>query len=180
MNRPIAFFDVDETLIHIKSMFSFRKFYFRHLSETTWKEEEKKHQLEIERNIEAGADRGMVNALFYKAFANCEQGLFAKIADAWYREVRGGDDLFVPQTLQELYRHKEQGNAVAFVSGSAIEILSPLARELDVVHILATNLEIKNGLYTGNIIPPQVIGSGKRIMAKRLARQLQVELLRRK
>src|SRR3546814_15438352 len=38
----------------------------------------------------------------------------------------------------------------------------PIARELNVVHVLANNLEVTSGKYSGNILPPQTIGDGKR------------------
>ena len=50
---------------------------------------------------------------------------------------------------------------------SSIRSYALVAEELGVAHILATQLEVRGGRYTGRIEPPQVIGEGKRTVIQR-------------
>ena len=80
----------------------------------------------------------------------------------WYSEVRSSPGFFIQSTLDQLLSHQVNGVLPVFVSGSSQEILAPLADELGVHYVLANKLEIVRNRYTGEIIPPQTIGIGKR------------------
>ncbi|MEM7309008.1 MAG: HAD-IB family hydrolase, partial [Planctomycetota bacterium] len=64
----------------------------------------------------------------------------------------------VVAALEDLRR---RGVEPVLVSGSSREILRPIARRLGVDHVLATRVEVRAGIYTGRILPPQTIGAGK-------------------
>ncbi|MNE05179.1 phosphoserine phosphatase [compost metagenome] len=61
------------------------------------------------------------------------------------------------------------------MSGSATQFLAPLAAELGVSHVLANRLEMHRGRFTGQLIPPQTIGVGKRQAALSLMSELSAE-----
>lgn len=169
----IAFFDVDETLIDLKSMFSFRAFYLHRL----WGPERgAKAEAEAARRIEhylvQGRDRSAINALFYEVFRNHLPESVTEIARLWYAQQRVRPGFFIQPALKALQDHQQRGDEVAFVSGSAVQILAPLADELGVRQVLANRLEVRDGHLTGQLIPPQTIGSGKREAAVRLMQQL--------
>ncbi|MCY1531559.1 putative phosphatase [compost metagenome] len=171
----IAFFDVDETLIDVKSMFSFRAFYFRWL----WgKEHGTQANTEaaqrIEDHLRQGSDRSTINTLFYKDFRDHQPEQVVEAVQAWYTQERSRPGFFIPPTLRALQTHQREGDAVAFVSGSAIAFLAPLAKELGVHHVLANRLEIRDGHFTGSLVPPQTIGVGKQEAARQLMADLGV------
>lgn len=160
---PFVFFDVDETLINIKSMFSFRAFYW------TWALGAERGQLaecqaaaEIRQLQADGHDRSSVNRHFYRAFRGESQSAVRAAARAWYVHVRHRPDFFLPASLKELRDHQERGTGVVLVSGSCVEILEPLADDLQVDHLLVNRLEVADGRFTGELLPPQTIGEGKR------------------
>ena len=159
-----AFFDVDETLIELKSMFSFRAYYFRWLwGESRGGVEEDRVAQEIRDQVEKGADRSSINRLFYRIFMGHRQQDFRAAAHAWHQHVRSRPDFFVAPVLSELRKHQTNGTDVVFVSGSCTEILAPLADELQVKYMLANRMCVVDGCFTGEILSPQTIGEGKRV-----------------
>lgn len=169
----IAFFDVDETLINAKTMFSFRAYYFQWLlGANLGGIAEAKAAACIERNIRLGNSRTEINTLFYKEFAGHRWSDLQHAVSHWYPEIRQCSDFFIDCTLQALKAHQRKGDIVAFVSGSAVPLLHPLATELQVPHVLANRLQVHQGFLTGELMPPQTIGHGKQQAALALMHQL--------
>ncbi|AZC38137.1 HAD family hydrolase [Pseudomonas chlororaphis] len=174
--RRIAFFDVDETLIDLKSMFSFRAFYFRRLwGAERGNEAEAACAKRIDEYVRKGFDRSAINRLFYEDFRDHQPALVADAALAWYVQERTRSGFFILPVLQALQKHQSNADIVAFVSGSAVEFLTPLATELGVTHVLANRMETRDGRFTGQLIPPQTIGLGKQQAALRLMDRLNVD-----
>jgi len=68
--------------------------------------------------------------------------------------------------------HKGRGESVAIISNSTTYNVQPLAQCLGVPHVLATQLEVLGGLFTGNYVEPLCFRHGKIFWAERLAQQL--------
>lgn len=167
MSKKFVFCDLDETLISIKSMFSFNDFWFRH-----WLDEqgiEADGELDdinaILRSLaRGGASREEINRRYYEFFAGRLANDVAACAESWAAHVNATEqDLWLRAGCGEMNRLRALGYEPVLVSGSLIEIVRPLARALDIGHILATNLAQFGGRYTGRIIPPQTIGRGKAV-----------------
>lgn len=172
----IAFFDVDETLINAKSMFSFRAFYFRWLwGARRGARAEAAAAASMAHHVCLGKDRRAINALFFRQFKDHQVADLLRAADAWYPHVRVASGFFIAPALQALRTHQCNGDAVAFVSGSADMLLRPLAAELGVKHVLANRWEVHAGLMTGGLIAPQTIGTGKQQAAQELMQRLGAE-----
>lgn len=160
-----AFFDVDGTLLSLKSMLSFQEFYFR------WehREEEGLGGAKWEEFLSCfaawerrGRDRLFLNRWFYRTFRGRDPGTVRAVAEEWFEhQKQRHPELMIASTLRILRAHQERGHIPVFVSGSLTEILQPLARELGVRHNLATCLEVRQGRYTGEIEGRQMIGPGK-------------------
>ncbi|KAA1283503.1 HAD family hydrolase [Alcaligenes faecalis] len=158
-----AFFDVDETLINLKSMFSFRDFYLLNkYGPIVGKIIINDEQERIKKMVDDGVERSLINKAFYKIFADHRVSELQIGVKDWYSEVRSSPGFFIQSTLDQLLSHQVNGVLPVFVSGSSQEILAPLADELGVHYVLANKLEIVRNRYTGEIIPPQTIGIGKR------------------
>lgn len=161
--KRYAFFDVDETLVRIKSMFSFRDYYLHWaLGEERGAAAQKRFLTLQREQIIRGLDRQEINRLFWESFRGFEKSDVQRAAQAWHQHVRKQPGYFIPQTLKALDQHQRQGTEPVFVSGSCIEILTPLAQELGVTSVLANRLEVEQGRFTGKLLPPQTIGIGKR------------------
>lgn len=67
-------------------------------------------------------------------------------------------------TLEE--KKKEDDSIVVLLTASQEPIVEPIATMFGVKHICANHLEMKNGKFTGNVIPPFNGGEGKVHYAK--------------
>jgi HAD superfamily hydrolase (TIGR01490 family) len=162
-NVRFAFFDVDETLIDLKSMFSFRAYYYRHRlgnlrgQLANWLAQRRLQQL-----LKQGRDRSYVNRAFYREFRGHSPADMAECARRWFAEASSQPSFYIKPVLNALQRHRANGIEPVFVSGSSLEILQPLADALGVRHLLVNRLAVEHGRFTGEILPPQTIGQGKR------------------
>jgi putative phosphoserine phosphatase/1-acylglycerol-3-phosphate O-acyltransferase len=80
-----------------------------------------------------------------------------------------------PESRALVEAHKAKGHTVAIISAATPYQVEPIARELGIEHILCTRLEVKDGIFTGNIIKPPVWGEGKAIVARQLIEQFDLD-----
>lgn len=165
--KNYAFFDVDGTLLNTKTMFSFQRYFFmEYLKKTEFKHKIKYFfsKIGLKYYIFSGKSREFINKKFYESFAGIDKDETKICAYEWYSQLKKNQiNLFIPETLAALKNHQKSGDEVIFVSGSSMEILAPIAEDLGIKYILATNLEVINNKFTGKIMPPQTIGLGKKI-----------------
>jgi HAD superfamily hydrolase (TIGR01490 family) len=92
----------------------------------------------------------------------------------WFEEdVRS---LIYPEARECVQLHKGRGESVAIISNSTTYNVQPLAQCLGVPHVLATQLEVLGGLFTGNYVEPLCFRHGKIFWAERLAEELGSDL----
>jgi HAD superfamily hydrolase (TIGR01490 family) len=160
MTAPVfAFFDVDDTLIAVKSMFSFQNYWYAQTGDTV---EQQRFTADMQRMKAEGEDWAAMNTRYYAYFAGRVVADVFAAGRAWFaalEQAQGGvfNDVIVDQ-LQHL---RAQGVEPVFVSGSFPAIMAPVAARLGVVHMLVTRMEEQAGVFTGRILPPQTIGPGK-------------------
>jgi HAD superfamily hydrolase (TIGR01490 family) len=159
-NSWSAFFDVDGTLISIKSMFSFLDYMVDYLSiaESTRVVEYRKT---LARMIVEEQPREAINRFYYSIYEGIDVELVSNLGRAWYTQVRRDDGLFFARMRDEIRWHQRQGASIVLVSGSFAAILAPLAEELGADFMIAAPLEIKHGRYTGQLTGQPSIGQGK-------------------
>lgn len=154
-----VFFDVDDTLISVKSMLSFQDFWYERFSEHQARE---LYYADLRQHMHENASWEMLNRLYYQHFAGRRVADVEQCGEDWFAHMEEKrPDLFHAIPLAELKRHQAEGREVVFVSGSFPAILKPVARVTQVKHILATSMEIEDECYTGRILAPQTIGAGK-------------------
>ncbi len=144
-----AFFDVDETLTTIKTMFDFYDFFLAAVGHST--EEQQRLRQKARDLLRPGLPRLQGNRLFYQRFAGYEKETVAAIGRAWFDRhlERGG--LFHTDVLQALHTHRTDGLATVLVSGSFTACLDPIADHVGADRILCTDLEVTDGRYTGEV-----------------------------
>lgn len=69
-------------------------------------------------------------------------------------------NLFIDGTLDAYQEHQKKGAKLILISGSFEEILVPIKLHVKATHLICSELEIKEGIYTGRLLK-QVIGEGK-------------------
>ena len=72
--------------------------------------------------------------------------------------------------------HQEMGHTVAIVSSATRYQADPLARDMGIEHVLCTELEVENGVFTGRVVHPTCYGEGKASAARELAARLGLDL----
>ena len=114
----------------------------------------------------------------YRLGAISQAAYFQQWSETMAWLVRGwtldeGHDLFVRLTeervlpnlradvLARLVDHREQGHLVALVSGTFAPWLEIIAQRIDVEHAIGTPLVVRDGRYTGRIVPPVCQSQGK-------------------
>lgn len=159
-----AFFDVDDTLIDVKSMFSFQDYW---CAETGDVAAHRAFMAEMNELRGQDAPWEILNRRYYAHFAGRSVEATRLCAEAWFAALeRERPRLFHAAVAAELQALQDQGVEAVFVSGSFPELLAPAARRLGVRHVLATTMEVKDGCFTGAILPPQTIGEGKAVAVK--------------
>lgn len=158
-DRSFVFFDVDDTLISVKSMLSFQEYWYQvsndPAGETHYREDLRKH-------MHDHACWSFLNRLYYRHFAGRSELDVIRRGKEWFVWARAQHPNFYHlPVVEELRAHQRAGREVVFVSGSFSALLKPIADELGVRRILCIQLEVNNGRYTGEIKPPQTIGDGK-------------------
>jgi putative phosphoserine phosphatase / 1-acylglycerol-3-phosphate O-acyltransferase len=81
-----------------------------------------------------------------------------------------------PESRALVEAHLRMGHTVALVSAATPYQIDPLARDLGVEHVLCTQLEVKDGRFTGGVVRPTCYGEGKALYARRLARRRRLRL----
>ncbi|MGE5545539.1 MAG: HAD family hydrolase [Solirubrobacterales bacterium] len=154
-----AFFDVDGTLISLKSMLSFQDFWYATAENSA--RERALFEAEMGRLTRQGASREEMNRRYYAHFAGRSVAAVDHAAERWFAHIdRSLPHLFHLPVVERLERHRRDGLQPVFVSGSFPALLRPIGRRLGVKHILATDMEIEDEHYTGRI-RNQTIGAGK-------------------
>lgn len=165
-----AFFDVDGTIIDIKSMFSFLKYFYMAESKLLGAI---KFNFFIFNTLlleKFGVSREYLNKRYYKKFKNYPVKMVEAVGQNWFeQEIKANSKLFIKNTLHEIEKHKFDGAEVVLVSGSFSACLKPISDYLNINLTLATLLETKNGKLTGNILQ-QTIGKGKVEVIKKFLR----------
>ncbi len=92
----------------------------------------------------------------------------------WYRhEVRS--HLYLDM-IAEVKRHRQAGHLVCILSSATRYLAEPMAEDLEIDHFLVTRLEVKDGLFTGRVVPPLCYGDGKIYWAEKFASENGVDL----
>ena len=165
--RYAALFDVDGTLVHMKTMFEVERHWCRSRNLATGEAEFAEMALEARRQAAAGVPREAINRWYYARFRGRSELAVRRAAETWFRKIEPLlPSLWRIPALEALRWHQDRGAEVVFVSGSFDAALRPLARLLGVRHVLGARLEVCDGLYTGQLSFPQTIGLGKAVIAR--------------
>lgn len=148
-----AFFDVDETLITIKSMFDFLRFYlhWRGHPEDTYD----RLVAELHAAAQAGTPREEINRHYYRLYAGESADALAHAGRRWF-EATVTPATFIPTPLAALRHYQTHGVRYGLVSGSFSPCLDPIGEYLHAAWIDASEPVIRHGRLTGEIAAPMI------------------------
>ena len=167
-----AFFDFDGTVISGYSVMAFIEEQIKrgHLSPR-----------ELVELLSAMASFGLGTAGFSAMMVAASQFLRGIREDSY---ANFGEELFeshiarliYPETRALIRAHLKKGHTVAIISSATPYQVKPAARELGVEHVLCTELEVTDGVFTGAVVQPLCFGPGKVTAAESLAARFGVDL----
>ncbi|MGV9820233.1 HAD family hydrolase [Nocardia xishanensis] len=159
MSAGAAFFDVDETLITVKSMFSFLRFWLAENGDdgTDYAE----ITGDIKRSATAGVPREEINRTYYRAYRGVAQNDLFEAGRRWYADYASDGAAYYVDTVEALRAHRADGAAIVLLSGSFRPAIGPVAAAVGADHVIATTPIVDDrGRLTGEVERP-MIGAAK-------------------
>lgn len=173
--RVAAFFDVDNTLIDTKSMFSFLSYL-----ETVWPSRAEAilehHQKVLDLAKHKHITREQVNRYYYRFMNGLNSREVYDFGRRWFESVVSSPGFYIGKVIMRLRYHQAKGHMVVFVSGSFGALLEPIAEDLGVEYVLATELEMNNQVFTGSLTNIPSIGRGKAVRVIDFAQRNNIDL----
>ena len=170
--NPICFFDMDKTLIASNSGVSFMRYSLRRGKTTAWKVLRSLVDYVRYRYDLLDMERAYRDSL--RPLVGVHEEELIQFCQEWFDDVI--KSLIYPEAQNSVRRHLDRGERVVIISNAVTYAVEPLARYLGVPYVLATQLEVCRGHFTGNYIEPLCFRQGKVFWAEKLARELGVEL----
>ncbi|MDD4354096.1 MAG: HAD-IB family hydrolase [Candidatus Nanoarchaeia archaeon] len=78
--------------------------------------------------------------------------------------------------LERINWHKNQGHKLILLSASPDEVVQKFGKFLKFDYIRGSLFKLKNNIYTGELIIPSMIGKERAIVAKKIAKKLNIDL----
>ncbi|MFD6878580.1 MULTISPECIES: HAD family hydrolase [unclassified Streptomyces] len=162
--RPyLVFADVDETLIHCKSMFDFLDYHLTGRHGAAGTAEHDRLLAGFQQAAAAGTPRELINRAYYAAYAGESEATIAAWGERWFAD-RAAEGLFIDATRDALRAHRDAGAELILVSGSFPACLDPVARAVGAAHLLCSRPLVEtdaagpgtDGTYTGLIETPMI------------------------
>ncbi len=114
------------------------------------------------------ADKVAERAL--RAYAGTLEVAMSARCDDWFR--RDVERFLTDGGRRAVRAHAERGDVCAIVTGATVYVSRPLARLLEIPHVVSSELEVDaEGRFTGRPVRPLCFGDGKLERATRFARE---------
>ena len=173
-DRPgaIVFFDLDGTLIDTHSV------------KAVFAEQLRAGDIGVSELV----DLASMSVRFMLQKGNFEDALKESLANMAGSKVKDyaelGDKVFREKLFQTLFpemkavlrRHRELGHELVLITSATRFQVQPIANYLGIEEILCTELEEKNGTYTGKLDGAPCYGDNKLTLARALCRQRKISL----
>lgn len=94
-------------------------------------------------------------------------------AQCFEEELR---DTFDPAVVARLREHEAAGHPVALLTAGTRHITAAVARAVGVPHVIGSELEVRDGILTGEVVRPLCFGKGKIRRAEAFAAEHGIDL----
>jgi putative phosphoserine phosphatase/1-acylglycerol-3-phosphate O-acyltransferase len=102
------------------------------------------------------------------------ESVFIEVGEEVYHKHLA--DKIYPESRALVAAHMAKGHTVAIISAATPYQVNPIARDLNIEHVMCTFMEVKDDVFTGKIIEPACWGEGKAHAAKELAKEHNLDL----
>jgi putative phosphoserine phosphatase/1-acylglycerol-3-phosphate O-acyltransferase len=167
-----AFFDLDQTLL---AGFSAGAFFRERLVSG------RMSPRELGESVLGALSFGLGRTGF-SGFMAAATSAYRGTAESVLEEI--GEEVFHKDLAREIYpesralvrAHQEMGHTVAVVTSATRYQAAPFAEDLGIEHVLCSELEVEDGIFTGRVVHPTCYGEGKAEYARRLAVDCDLDL----
>jgi putative phosphoserine phosphatase/1-acylglycerol-3-phosphate O-acyltransferase len=167
-----AFFDLDRTLL---AGFSASSFFFERLLSGRMAPKEVVDSLR-------GALSFGLGRTGFSGMMVATAAAYRGLAEEVLLEI--GDEVFAKHLATQIYpesralveAHQAVGHTVAIVSSATRYQAEPLAKEMNIPHVLCTRLDVEDGVFTGRVVHPTCWGEGKAEAGRQLAESHDLDL----
>ncbi|GAA4161052.1 HAD-IB family hydrolase [Gryllotalpicola daejeonensis] len=157
-----AFFDVDETLVSVRTLESFLMFYLKRVPSMISPERLRELAGQV-----VTLERSEFNRRYYAIWAGQPVEQVLEAGREWFAGAQQQTGFYRPNVLAALREHQQNGTRVVLVSGSFPPPLAPIAEAVGADALYCTELEVgADGAYTG-VISAAMIGDDKRVVVDR-------------
>ena len=142
----LAIFDLDDTLIHGDSA----SLWSREMMRLGWVEDE--DFLSLDQELMNAYSQGKLAMEDYMAFSLTPMvgRAVGNVAEAVAHFIKAViDPLVYREARQTIARHKAAGDRLLVISATGVHIVSPVAAHLGIDEVLAIDLEVQDGQFTG-------------------------------
>lgn len=167
-----ALFDMDKTLVQVNTGKLYVRWRFRRgesgvsdLARVSW------WSLQYTLGL---VDADAVSRYAARLLTDRDEDGFAQECRVWYASMVR--PLVTQAARREVARRKAEGMMTAIVTGSSPYGARPLAEELGIDHVVASELQVREGRFTGEVDLPLCFGRGKVARAERWAQEHGVDL----
>ncbi|MDH4047752.1 MAG: HAD-IB family hydrolase [Gammaproteobacteria bacterium] len=168
----IAFFDLDGTIIFGYSITAI--FYERILSGELSPVDAIKQFFSLLSHGLNGSEYSKLLEDAATALTGVAESDFIELGDRVFSKHIAG--AIYPESRALVRAHLKRGHTVVILSSATPYQVNPVARELDIDHVLCNSFEVIEGLFTGTLNQPVCFADGKRMAAKDFAAARNVNL----
>jgi len=167
-----AFFDLDQTLL---AGFSAVAFFRERLMSGRMAPREL-----VESSL--GALSFALGRTGFSGLMSASTAAYRGLAESVLEEL--GQEVFEKHLATQIYpesralvkAHQDKGHTLAVVSSATRYQADPLARDMQIPHVMCTRLEVEDGIFTGRVVLPTCYGEGKASAVQELKRQHDLDL----
>jgi len=143
--RRAAFFDMDNTLLRVETGMSWVRFLYRRGELSSQMVAKALYWQALYKLAVLDMDT-VFTRLVESMRGDSEAEMIAK-CDIWYRDHVAPE--VVPAGLVALEHHRQAGHLLVLATGSTQYAARPVARGLGIEHVLSSELEVADGVFTG-------------------------------
>jgi HAD superfamily hydrolase (TIGR01490 family) len=174
--RKAAFFDVDGTIISIKSLVSFVQYLEINNDAEVPLPALSIFVKNLQEKLCSESQRRQLNRHYFSIYKNISHMAITRVANKWFPDVEKSEGFYIEESIKEIKRLKREGHFIVLVTGSFLPLLLTLKERLGADDIICTTPECIDGIYTGELIGNPCIGEYKRTRVMAYAIENNIDL----
>lgn len=172
MSNVAAFFDVDHTILSKSSGTLYMKYLYRigevgvfdMLRAMVWAVEHKLNLLDAEKMAQKALEK----------YRDTPEKDMIRLCDTWFEAMV--KDYIYPEAVEKIEHHRREGHRVTIATAATVYLARPLSKHLKIEDFICTYPEVKDGIFTGEIVKPMGYGEGKVIRTRKFCEEKGVDL----